>query len=213
MIRNGRAVQGKLSSTAVLSFVIILALSGSGCGDFFVSGNALNSISVTPSSIFLTIGETKQFTANGTSVNGDSEDVTSTAKWSSSASSFATVSAGLVTAVATGTSTITASQDGVEANGGVIVNASALTGITVTGSTSTISSGSTVQLKATANFQDGSSKDITNQVTWASDSTNVATVSSTGLVTGVTIGTSNITASVTTTASTITSDKFAVNVQ
>src|SRR5512146_3208159 len=100
MIRNGRAVQGKLSSTGVLSFVIVLALSGSGCGDFFVSGNALNSISLTPSSIFLTVGETKQFTANGTTVNGDSQDVTSTAKWSNSSAGVATVSAGLVTAVA-----------------------------------------------------------------------------------------------------------------
>ena len=213
MIRNGKAVKTRWGTVAVFVLILLLTFATSGCGDFFVSGNALNSISVTPTSIFLTVGETKQFTANGTTVNGNSQDVTSTAKWSSSAPSFATVSAGLVTAVATGNATITASQDGVEANGGVIVNASALTGITVTGSTSTIAIGSTVQLTAKANFQDGSSKDITNQVTWTSDSTNVATVSNTGLVTGVTTGTANITASVTATSSTITSDKFAVTVQ
>lgn len=213
MIQTDRVGKTKWGSTAVLVLILLLAFATSGCGDFFVSGNSLNSISLTPTSIFLTVGDTKQFTANGTTVNGDSQDVTSTAKWSTSSSGVASVNAGLVTAVASGSATITASQDGVEANGGVIVNTSPLTTITVTGTPTTITSGQTVQLKATANFESGSPTDITNQVTWTSDNTSAATVSSTGLVQGVATGTANITASVTTTSATVTSDKFAINVQ
>jgi len=202
-MRNIRAVIGKLSWTAVLPFVLMLALFGSGCGDFFVSGNSLNSISLTPTSLFLAVGDTKQITANGTTVNGDSQDATSTATWSSSSAGVASVNAGLVTAVAAGTTTITASQDGVSANAGVIVNTSALQSIDVTSTTTTtVSAGSTIQLKATATFADNSQKDITNQVAWSSGSTSTATVTSTGAVTGVQAGTVTITASVTTASST-----------
>lgn len=203
MMRNFGAVQEKLSSTAVLPFVLMLALFGNGCGDFFVSGNSLNSISLTPTSLFLAVGETKQVTANGTTVNGNSQDVTGTASWTSTSAGVASVNAGLVTAVASGTTTITASQDGVSANAGVIVNTSALQSINVTSTTTTIVSvGSTLQLKATATFADNTQKDITNQVAWTSGSTTTATVTSAGVVTGVQTGTVTITAAVTTASGT-----------
>src|SRR5512146_196778 len=158
---------------ATLSLVLLLALFGIGCGSFFVSGNALNSITLTPASIFLKVGETKQFTANGTTVNGDSQDVTSSAKWTSSSNGIATVSAGLVTAVASGNATITASKDGVEDTSGVIVNTLALTSIAITPTSPTVTAGSTTPLTATGTFEDNSTKNLTSQVAWSSDTTTV----------------------------------------
>ena len=56
--------------------------------------------------------------------------------------------------------------------------------------------GKTNQLKGVAQLSDGSSKDVTSQVTdWASSATNIATVTSAGIVTGVASGTVTINAS------------------
>ncbi len=69
-----------------------------------------------------------------------------------------------------------------------------LTGVTV-GPTATIQQGKTVQMTATGTYNDGSTKTITSGVFWSSGTTTVATVSSSGLVTGVGPGTSTITGS------------------
>jgi hypothetical protein len=64
--------------------------------------------------------------------------------------------------------------------------------LNVTPTSATIARGQTLQLTATGNlFQDGV-QDVTNSVEWATGSVNVATVSSTGLVTGTGQGTINI---------------------
>lgn len=187
----------------VLVLTVVPLLSS--CNGFFVGGGGLNSITVTPTSIFLKVGETKQFTASGTTVDGTTRDVTGTAKWTSSSTTAATVnSAGMVTAVATGNSTITASQDGVNATGNVIVNSQALSSLAITPTSPSVGTGSTLQLTATGTFADNSTKNLTNQVTWTSGTTSVATVNSTGLVTGVAAGTSTITVTVHTTSATVT---------
>lgn len=206
MIRTGNVLKTKSGTTAVVLFILLLSFATSGCGDFFVSGTSLNKITLTPTSVFLTVSNTKQFSASGTTVNGDSKDVTSSAKWSTSSAGVATVSAGLVTAVAAGTATITASQDGVEDTSGVIVNSSDLLSIDISATSTTVTSGSTLQLTATATFADNSQQNVTNQVAWTSGSTSTATVSSTGLVTGVATGTATITATVTTATTTVTKD-------
>jgi hypothetical protein len=68
-----------------------------------------------------------------------------------------------------------------------------LTGITV-GPTATIQQGKTVQMSATGNFDDGTTKTLGKGVFWSSATQSVATVdSTTGIVTGVSPGTSVIT--------------------
>jgi len=61
-----------------------------------------------------------------------------------------------------------------------------------------IAPGTTEQFMAMGNFTDGTTQDITSQVTWASANSAVATISnasgSQGLATGVSVGTSTITA-------------------
>jgi trimeric autotransporter adhesin len=54
--------------------------------------------------------------------------------------------------------------------------------------------GSTQQFSATGTYSDGSTADITSKVTWTSDTTSAATISSSGLATSVAPGDANITA-------------------
>src|ERR1700730_2606866 len=66
--------------------------------------------------------------------------------------------------------------------------------ITTTASIATVAVGQTIQLTATATLSNGSSQNVSTQVTWQSSNQVVATVSGTGLVTSVTVGTATITA-------------------
>lgn len=52
----------------------------------------------------------------------------------------------------------------------------------------------TLQLSATGTYSDGGSEDVTTTVTWASSDTSIATISATGLVSGLVLGTTTITA-------------------
>jgi hypothetical protein len=65
-------------------------------------------------------------------------------------------------------------------------NTPALTSITVTPATPSISSGATQQFTATGNYSDGSSKNLTSTVTWSASTG--ATITAGGLATGVTPG-------------------------
>ena len=69
-----------------------------------------------------------------------------------------------------------------------------LTSITVTPSTPSVAVNSTKQMTATGTYDDGSTKNITASVSWSSDDTSVATVSDTGLVTGLEPGSVRVTA-------------------
>jgi trimeric autotransporter adhesin len=53
---------------------------------------------------------------------------------------------------------------------------------------------STQQFSATATFGNNTTGDVTSQVTWLSSATNVATIDSSGLATGVALGSATITA-------------------
>lgn len=69
-----------------------------------------------------------------------------------------------------------------------------LLSIAVTPATATIRPGGTQQYTATGTFSDGTTHNISSLVTWHSSDTTVATISATGLATGVAPGTTNITA-------------------
>jgi len=77
----------------------------------------LLSIAVTPASPSVVHGATRQMTATGSYSNLTTADLTATASWTSGTPADATVnSTGLVTAVAAGTSVITATVGGVSGN-------------------------------------------------------------------------------------------------
>lgn len=62
------------------------------------------------------------------------------------------------------------------------------------GSDITLDKGQTMQVTATVEYADGTSLDVTKNgdLVWSIGNTNVATISETGVVTGVDIGTTNI---------------------
>jgi uncharacterized protein YjdB len=156
----------------------------------------LTSIAVSPTNPMLGIGETKQFSVTGTYNDGSTKDLTGATTWSSSMTGTATITAaGLATAVAKGTTTITATSNGMSASTTLTVTAPAmLKTITVTPANPTVAKGTTVQLTATGSYDDGTTKDLTATATWSSATTTVATVSAAGLATGVAKGPSVITA-------------------
>src|SRR5271169_1428232 len=69
-----------------------------------------------------------------------------------------------------------------------------LIGVAVTPASPTIAKGTMVQLAATATFSDNTTQDVSTASSWTSSDTTIATVSASGLVTGVAPGTVTVTA-------------------
>lgn len=78
-----------------------------------------------------------------------------------------------------------------------------LTGLTV-GPTAGIQTGKTIQMSAVGSYNDGSQKTVTSSVHWSSGTPSVATISSSGLVTGFDPGQSIITGALGTVSGTAT---------
>ena len=155
----------------------------------------LSSISVTPTDPSMAEGSYRLFTATGTYSNGTSEVIRSQATWSSSDTTVATVTyGGLVTAVAPGTATITATQGSISGHTTVTVTPLTLSSISVTHANATLPAGVTQQFRATGIYSEGTINNITTQVTWSSSDPSVATVNDKGLVTTIAEGTATITA-------------------
>jgi uncharacterized protein YjdB len=155
----------------------------------------LSSITVTPETPSVQAGSTKQMTATGTYSDGSTKTITSTVDWSSSDTSEATVSStGLVTGVAPGTVTITAALNSISGTTSVTVTIANLASIAVTPNNASMLADGTEQFKAIGTLTDGTTTDITGEVTWNSSNTSVATLSSSGLATAQATGTTNITA-------------------
>lgn len=75
---------------------------------------SLETISVTPTSATIGIGETQQFTATGHYSDSSTEDLTLSVSWESSVPAVATIDpGGLATGVGEGTANITATHDGI----------------------------------------------------------------------------------------------------
>ncbi len=176
--------------------VLVLALSAcSGSGNSFTSSPTLSSIQVAPASPSVAAGLTQQLTATGTLSNGSTSDLTDSVTWSSQNEAVATVSAsGLVTGQSTGTAVITATSGSISGSVTMTVTAAQMISIAVTPSNPSLAAGLSQQLQATAKFTDGSTSDVTSSVTWSSQNTAVAAVSSSGLLTGKTVGTAVVTA-------------------
>ena len=149
-----------------------------------VSGVSLNKTSLS----FTGTGSSQTLTATVSPSNATNKTVT----WSSSNTSVATVSNGVVKAVGFGTATITAkSNNGKTASCSVTVNPIQPTGIKATPETSTLYGlNGTVKLSANVMPSNATNK----AVTWSSRNTSIATVSSDGTVKAVGYGTTVITA-------------------
>ncbi|HEV8400740.1 MAG TPA: Ig-like domain-containing protein [Gemmatimonadales bacterium] len=151
------------------------------------------SVVVTPNPATVSVGLTVQLTASPRDAGGNplaGRVVT----WGSSAPAVATVSAsGVVTGVASGTVTITATSEGQSGTSTVTVSAVPVASVQVTPARSAVTVGATVQLSAA--LRDANGNPLSGRVvTWATTDPAIANVGSTGLVTGVAVGAVTITA-------------------
>jgi uncharacterized protein YjdB len=158
-----------------------------------VSQAAVVSVTVTPSPLAMSVGQTTQYVATvedaaGNVLNGR------TVTWASSNTSTATVSAaGMVTAVAQGVSTITATSEGKSGTAALTVTNVAVGSVSVLPQGPTIPKGGTVQM--TAVVRDVNGNVVTDRtVVWSSSNSGVAAIASNGVVTGVAPGVVTITA-------------------
>ena len=156
-----------------------------------VTATPVASVSVTPASASVIIGATQQLTASPKDSGGNTL-TGRTITWSSSNTSVATVAAsGLVTAVATGSATITATSEGQTGTSQITVIVPPVASLVVSPHAASLIDGGTVQLSATT--RDAGGNVLTGRsIAWSTDSASVATVSSSGLVTGVAPGTATI---------------------
>jgi trimeric autotransporter adhesin len=167
----------------------LVTLSGTG------TAPALVSIAVTPAAPSVAAGYTQQFTATGTYSNGTKQSLTSTATWTSSATTITTVSSGgLATSLVQGTTTITATSGAIQGSATLTVTAPVLASIAVSPSTAPVAAGYTQQFTATGTYSNGTTQNLTSAATWTSSATAIATVRSGGLATCIAKGTATITA-------------------
>ncbi|MBY0490953.1 MAG: Ig-like domain-containing protein [Gemmatimonadaceae bacterium] len=158
-----------------------------------VAARAVASVQLTPQTPSLLVGGFVQLTARtfddaGAPLSGR------TVFWSTSAATTAVVDVnGLVTGIAPGVATITATSESRSAAVGVTVAPVPVATVQITPPRDTIVLGQTTQLTATVRDSVGAA--LTGRVvTWSASNTSLATVSSTGLVLGVAPGTVIITA-------------------
>jgi len=138
----------------------LVTLSGTGTAPSLVS------ISVTPAAPSVAAGHTEQFTATGTYSNGTKQNLTSTASWTSSATTIATVSSGgLATSLAQGTATITATSGTITGTATLTVTAVVLASIAVTPGTASVAAGYTQQFTATGTYSNGTTQNLTGSAT------------------------------------------------
>jgi uncharacterized protein YjdB len=153
----------------------------------------VGSVTVAPFTLTLASGSTVSLTATIKDVNGTT--VTDrTVTWTSSDDLVATVSpTGVLTGLATGSATITATSEDRFGTATVTVVPGPAATVTVTPATASVRDGSTVQLTATA--VDARGNAITGRAfTWTSSDSGVASVNSSGRVTGRRAGQVTITA-------------------
>ena len=178
-------------------FLVIAASSPlklSGASKVHIRGRRpVASVTVSPAAPSMQAGQTVQLSATPKDAGGAAL-TGRVVTWASSATGVATVSgSGLVTGGAAGSATITATSEGQSGTAGVTVSIVPVASVTVTPATASISTGQTVQLTGTP--KDASGTALTGRVvTWATSNAGVATVSGSGLVTGVAAGSATITA-------------------
>ena len=174
-----RAASGSISGSATLS----------------VTPAVLRSIAVAPPRPTITVGDMQQFSATATYTDGSRKDLSSSVIWSSGTPSVATIdNRGLATALAIGSTTISAVSGSIKGSTTLYVKAVSLVSITVTPASPSVPLGNHQQFTATGRYSNESLQDITGSVTWASTSTSVSTIVATGLSTAVGLGGTTITA-------------------
>jgi len=142
-----------------------------------VSPATLTSLILSPLNVTVASGTSSQLTASGRFSDGSIQDLTSQSAWQSSNQAVVSVSAlGMLEGLTQGSSTITATNGSTTSSVDVTVSPATLSQIEVNLDKSEIALGTGVQAYATGIFSDNTTQDLTNQVTWSSSDSTVATI-------------------------------------
>ncbi len=170
-----------------------------------VTDAVLESIAITPAMPTLVAGLSSQLVATGTFSDGSTMDISSAVTWASADVKTATVSSdpgmkGVVTGVAMGMTTITATEGVTMGQVVVTVSAATLKSIAITPANPTLAAGTTMLLIATATLSDSTTMDVTTSAAWSSGDETIATVGtgmmSPGLLQALKAGGTMVTATV-----------------
>ncbi len=201
-----------MKSSNALIFALILALmtgcgggGGGGGGGGSPATKTLVSLALSPLNPSISKGTFQQFAATGTYSDNSTEDLTTSATWTSSLTSVAAISnaagsKGRATSAAVGQTTITAAIGGVSASTTLTVTTATLLSLAVSPANPDISLGLSQQFAATGTYTDNSTQDLTTSATWTSLFTSVATISNAagtnGRAASVAAGATTITAAI-----------------
>jgi trimeric autotransporter adhesin len=211
---TGRATSLAAGNTTITATDPSTTLSGS--FSLFVTAATIASIVVYPlgQTNASTVGQTiaphtaLALSALGVFSDATRQDITADATWTSTTTTAATVSnatpKGVAVGVAAGSTQIQATFGTIIGAAPLVVSSATLTSITLTPALQApatgvgVAVGSTLQMITVGKFSDGSTQTINLSTAWAVTPSNgsIATVSATGLVTGVATGSAMVTASV-----------------
>src|SRR5579863_315004 len=176
VISNTAGSNGLATSAGVGTATIGVSLGTVSASTPLTVGTAtLVSINVTPSSVAIALGASEQFDAVATYTDGSTQDLTSSATWSSYSTAIASITLGLAQGNGPGTTTISATSGSIGGTATLTVSSSAaLVSIAVTPSATSIAVGATAQFTATGTYSDGTMQVLTVSVSWTSSNSAVA---------------------------------------
>jgi len=192
-VSSGGAIQTKSVGSAA---IVASSSNITGSTNLSVSAAALVGINISSASESLPVGETLQLSAIGTLTDGSTQDLTSSVGWTSSSPQVLSVrSGGVVSGMSIGTAGVSASSGGITGVKSLSVSAPVLSSMQLAPTGPTVPLGSSLQLTITGTFSDGSTQDVTQQVTWNIDDPTIAAITSGGVVSGQQVGTTGVEAS------------------
>jgi len=193
-VSSGGTVQAKSVGSAAVSATSSSNITGR--VNLSVSSAVLVAISISSTSESLPIGETMQLGAAGTFTDGSTRDLTGSVNWVSSSPTVLSIKAtGLVAGISVGAAGVTASSGSISAVKNLNVSAPVLSSIKLAPAAPTVPLGSSLQLTITGTYSDGSTQDVTQQVSWNIDDSRIASLTPGGVVSGLQVGVTGVEAS------------------
>lgn len=198
----------KVYFASLLPVVLVLAGCGGKSNSPIPIAKTLSSLSMSVTSVSLSVGAAQQLTVMGHFSDGSQTDLTTAAQWATSNPAVTTVRGGLLTGIASGSATVTASLGNLNSAVAVVVTSlppppRTLASLTLNPASELLSAGASQQLALIGNYSDGSQADVTSSASWGTSNPAVATVNG-GLLTGMASGNVTVTATLATLSATAT---------
>jgi hypothetical protein len=171
---------------------------GGGATTLATATGLLQSISISPATSSVSACSPLQYTATTYYTDGTTRNATNLATWTVSQGSDVALidsTTGIVVGINPGSAVISALVVGIPAASGVLNVTGVLQSIALTPVSGTVPVNTARTFVATATCSNSATTDISKMATWASSSSAVASVSTAGTATGLTVGLAVITAS------------------